>query len=430
MIKNSFFALAKPILKYPTVGVSGQEAIREIPLPSRVSLHLQGLHSDNGGLLVKTGDGVRTGQKLRIAAESRDYIISPVTGTIAAISRHPGYLGQVYHAISMDVAEEEVPDVEFEEAGRTPNSENVSNYLRSLPGAPDFASLIDVQPPLEVLVINGIDRDLLITTNQDVVRNATGELRDGVKHVKEITGVKRILLVVPPDLESQAKKTGVEVAVVDPFYPDTLPKMLVKNVLGREVPAGGRCEDVGVGFVSAEAVAALAGAFNTGKIPVEKRLTVIGKDGMSVNVKARIGTPIRAILEALNLEAGHGDRVVLGGPMTGRAVFSEETPISYDTDAIMIQDKGDSIGNSDAHCVNCGECVRACPADVPVNMLIRFLENRLYEEAAEQYDLHSCIECGLCSYVCIARIPIFQYIMLGKYELVQIQMKNAEGSNA
>ena len=38
-----------------------------------------------------------------------------------------------------------------------------------------------------------------------------------------------------------------------------------------------------------------------------------------------------------------------------------------------------------------------------------------------------CVECGLCSYVCISRIPIFQYIMLGKYELSLIE--TAEAAN-
>ncbi|MFH1292663.1 MAG: 4Fe-4S dicluster domain-containing protein, partial [Pseudomonadota bacterium] len=79
-------------------------------------------------------------------------------------------------------------------------------------------------------------------------------------------------------------------------------------------------------------------------------------------------------------------------------------------------------------CINCGECVRACPARIPVNMLIRVLENGLYEEAAEEYDLLSCIECGLCSYVCTARIPIFHYIMLGKSEFARIE--TMEESNA
>ena len=57
-------------------------------------------------------------------------------------------------------------------------------------------------------------------------------------------------------------------------------------------------------------------------------------------------------------------------------------------------------------------------------MLVRLLENGLYEEAANDYDLLSCIECGLCTYVCVAKIPIFHYIMLGKHEYARIN--NAE----
>ena len=113
--------------------------------------------------------------------------------------------------------------------------------------------------------------------------------------------------------------------------------------------------------------------------------------------------------------------------MTGRTVFSEETPVLHDTDAIMVQDHKEVVLNSDCHCVNCGACVRACPARIPVNMLVRLLENDLYEEAATSYDLLSCVECGLCSYVCMAHIPIYHYIMLGKVELACA--KSAEESN-
>jgi electron transport complex protein RnfC len=136
---------------------------------------------------------------------------------------------------------------------------------------------------------------------------------------------------------------------------------------------------------------------------------------------------VQEILNTLNIETRRGDRLILGGPMTGLSVYSEATPVLADTEALMIQDGSQAARFSDTHCVNCGECVRVCPANMPVNMLIRVLENGMYEEAVRTYDLLSCVECGLCSFVCIARIPIFHYVMLGKYEYDR--MKNAEASN-
>ncbi|MBW1993030.1 MAG: 4Fe-4S dicluster domain-containing protein, partial [Deltaproteobacteria bacterium] len=116
-----------------------------------------------------------------------------------------------------------------------------------------------------------------------------------------------------------------------------------------------------------------------------------------------------------------------GGPMRGTCVYREEYPVLPDTDALFIQDRQNITLASDYPCINCGECIRVCPAKIPVNMLIRFLEAGQYETAADQYDLYSCIDCGLCSFVCVSKIPIFQYIRLAKYELSRSQ--SSEASN-
>jgi electron transport complex protein RnfC len=134
-------------------------------------------------------------------------------------------------------------------------------------------------------------------------------------------------------------------------------------------------------------------------------------------IKTTIGTPLRDILDKYDVSINEEDRIIFGGPLRGSAVYSLDHPVLPDTDGIIIVDRADAAYASDYPCINCGECVRVCPARIQVHMLVRFLEAGQFEEAADNYDLLSCIECGLCSFVCVSRIPIFQYIKLAKYEL-------------
>lgn len=429
MINKPFFGLGKPKLKYPVVEGIKQGVLKEIPLSPDITILMKKSDVNNSEkLTLKVGDRVRTGQKLMPLVASEDYLISTATGTIAGISEYIGYLGRAYISISINAAEQDQWDNEFGKGDKSPDRETAHQFLNRLPGNTEFSSFLNPQPPVDTIIINGMDKDPLITTNQLVLDTEIEGLIEGIENLKKISGVNRVIIVVPPHLAIQAGKAGAEAKVISPAYPNTLPEMIIKKVLGKEVPPGKSCEEIGIGFINAETVVALANAFNSGNIPVNKRLTVIKKDYSTVNIKTRIGTSVKDILNNLDIKTEHGDQIVFGGPMTGIAVYSEEMPVTYDTDAIMIQGKEQITHSSDSQCINCGECIRICPAKVPVNMLVRLLENGLYEEAVEQYDLLSCIECGLCSYVCIAKIPVFHYIMLGKHELVQIM--NAEETNA
>jgi len=429
MIKRPFFGLAKPKLKYSVIEDVEKDVIKEIPLSPKVTLFLKVPDEGEHDLLIKVGDKVKTGQRFTVMEGREDYLVSSVTGSIARISPYTGYLGQNYTAISIDAAQEDEWDDEFRDEGRIPTRETALRFLGSFPGAPDFSSLIDFRNPVNTIVINGIDSDLLISTNQVIVKTGFEDLREGIKDLRKITSTSRIIIVVTPGaMASQVDEIGAQIKVIKPVYPNAFPKIIMKNILGRVPPAGKCCEEMGVGFISAEGIVALAGAFEKGEIPVNKVITVIDKDNKAVNVRVRIGTPVKDILKALDIETRDRDRLVLGGPMNGRTIHSEDVPVMYDTDAIMVQDKSQIICGSDSQCVNCGECVRICPVNIPVNMLIRLLRNGLYEEAAERYDLLSCVECGLCSYVCMARIPVFHYIVLGKHEFGRIM--SVEESNA
>ncbi|MBL7224654.1 MAG: 4Fe-4S dicluster domain-containing protein [Desulfobacteraceae bacterium] len=417
MIKKPFFGLGKPKLKYSGIkNIEGKD-VKEIPPSTRITLMHKSPSGEPGDLALSIGDEVRTGQKLNLRETGEEYLTSTATGTITDISHTTGYAGQSFISVSIEARSKDQWDDEFEKTGKNAAPENALPFLSCLPGISDLTSLIKIDNPLNTIIINGLDRDLLIATNQIIVRNEAENLAEGIEYLKKITGVSKVIFVVPPSLRMEAEQGGAEVEVIEPLYPDAIPGLLMKKILDNPVPPSQSFEDLGVGFISAEAVVALRTAFVEGKMPVTKVVTVIDKDNRLTCIKARVGTPVSDILNALNIDVSDGDRLVFGGPMSGQGIYSEDMPILRDTDAIMVQDKDQVMPAANDPCINCGECVRVCPAKLPVNMLIRLLENGLYEEAAQEYDLFSCVECGLCSYVCVMRIPIFHYIMLGKHEL-------------
>jgi electron transport complex protein RnfC len=432
MIKRSFIGLAKPRIEYEALDLTVPEP-KMITTAKKVTLLLHQAYEPFGkknDVLIKKGDTVKTGQKLSLYEGSDVYVISSVTGSISSVSPFLGEFGRSYTAIDIDVAEDEEMDEQFKDLSVTPTMDIAKDYLCFLPGNPP-ASLFStegISPSIDTIVICGVDSDLLITANQHSLISDEKAIAKGVGILKQLTGIENIIMAAPVHLMQNASVSGAQVRVVDAEYPATLPRMIMQDVLGKTVPAGKTCEEMGVCFVSAEAVAAIGMAFDQGVIPLYKKISLIKKDGDSVMISARIGTPIHEIFSACGVTVNEKDRIILGGPMTGSSIYSEYHPIQPDTGAIIVQDGQDLALVSDYPCINCGECIRTCPAKIPVNMLVRFLEAGKYEEAAEEYDLYSCVECGLCSFVCVSKMPILHYIKLAKYELGR--MSTAEATNA
>lgn len=424
MIKRSFFGLVKPRLEYKAIPDKLSEP-EKISSSENVTLLLNAFPEQTDRTLsVKEGDKIKTGQKLFFANDDA-YAISSVTGTISSISSFTGDFGSLYTAVSINVSDNEEIDEQFEKSAKTPSLDTAKNFLACVPGNLPVNLLINPEKPIKTIVISGCDNDLLVYTNQYIIKTAIDSIKSGIAILKTITGVDDIIIVLPRSFKHEFGNIGARVSIVDTFYPAASPHLIMRSILSRIVPAGKSFEDSGVCFMTAEAVASVGLAFTSGKIPVKKTITVINKDESVKLVVAKIGTPVRNILSTLGITLNEKDRVILGGPMTGTAVYSDEHPVMPDTGAIMIQDSENIPHISDYPCTNCGDCVRICPARIQINMLVRFLEAGQYEEAADYYDLYSCVECGLCSLVCVSKIPIFQYIKLAKFELDRMSIAAA-----
>ncbi|TWI64621.1 electron transport complex protein RnfC [Desulfobotulus alkaliphilus] len=355
---------------------------------------------------LKKGDAVARGQLLELFDKGHA-VISPISGTVTNMTPYVGDYGRVYMTLTIEAGETDAP----------PQTESFqrSDMFRAapaLPGKPDLPKT----PPLRV-IINGLGSDVLATNNQYVLKTRQKDLEAGLEWIRSTwPSASAHLMVVEGQQQEWNRLKGCRVHGVAPVYPAASPRLLHRTVTGEEAPSEASLIEAGTLVLQAEALAAMGSLYATGIPPMQKLVQVMGKDGIGHLISVCIGTPVSKVLEHLGLKAEYGDRLILGGPMTGYAVYTDDFPVCPDTDTLLVQAAEKGVPSQTPSCINCGACNRICPARVPVNLLLRVLEAGHYGEAAESFDLMSCIDCGLCSFVCPGRIPIFQYIQLAKYE--------------
>ena len=462
MIKRSFFSLSGPGFDYNTVEPDLKEPTN-IPIPPKLVLLVNESINPTQKALIKAKKKVTKGEKLYLYKGSTEYAVSPVSGTIKAIETYSDYIGKLSTYIVIADEKDEPPSSKAKAKAKSKDSEkaekapeksedaekasdsekpaaseepsapteisydleetpaSADEYLRMLPGAPPLTQLANGKAKIDTIVVSGVDTDLLSTTRQYVTLKSFNDLKKGALILQRITKATKVYLALPENINLSEVVDPLQVIKISGKYPSGSPALILKDHLNMTLPQGKSPEDLGVCFVSAEAAASLSRAYEAKTAVFEKIVTVIGRGGASYRVKATIGTPLTRIFKELKIQVKDQDRLIIGGPMKGFATYTIHHPVEPNMDIVIVQNSTQITEVTDSACVNCGKCIRICPAQLPVNILVRNLEIARYEEAADFYDLFSCIECGLCSYVCTAKIPIFQHILLGKHKLLKVQ---------
>jgi len=394
----------------------------DLIIPKQITFFCDAIETDPTIPQMKENSFITTGQRVSISHGNNYTMVSPVTGTIQEISSFTGILGKSFVAVNIETAEKEEFDSTFKTLAKEPSLLLVKQYMENMPGTPSLKRLLQNPGTFHTLIVNGVDRDLMLQTQRYFVKNKVTELREGISWLKRLTGIENIILALRENDLEPPIDIDIPLVLIKDQYPAGLPHMVARTVTGKKVLPG-REEDVGVCVFTAEAVANIGESFIKKQIPSRKILTIVNKELKRQLVSVKTGIHIKDIFTSFSFELHEMDRVFVGGPMTGVPVFSENHPICPWVDGLFVQNSENIATINDYPCTNCGDCVRICPVHLPVNMLAMLLKTREYHIAAEKYGLFSCVGCGLCSYICMSHIPITQYIEMAKKDIGYIKKR-------
>ncbi len=277
---------------------------------------------------------------------------------------------------------------------------------------------------LEYLVINGVECEPFLTSDHRLMLEKPEKILEGVKILKKMLAPEKVIIGIEANkqdaIELLTKKASdmaldVEVTGLKVQYPQGDEKKLLKALIGREVPSGGLPLEIGAVVSNVGTVFAIYEAVVYGKPLIERCVTVTGSVIKNpANLKTRIGTPIKELIEECGGFTEMPGKVIAGGPMMGFSLTDLDSPVTKGVSGIIAFSKKEAIIKKKTNCIQCGKCVLACPFGLNPTLLFKQIDHQMYSEALEN-GLMDCKECGCCGYVCPARIPLVQGFKLGKF---------------
>jgi electron transport complex protein RnfC len=232
--------------------------------------------------------------------------------------------------------------------------------------------------------------------------------------VEDITFATRTQEGETPEFQSLLRQNGISMTKIRPCYSIGSERLLVKEVLGKELPSGKYPHDIGVIVHNVSTAYAVARAIDKGEPLVSRGLTFYSKKTGGKNLWVRMGTPIGYILTQLGLSPGDFDRIILGSIMMGSAIDDSQSPVLKATSGITaFSDSEPDPYKDPLPCIRCGYCNIVCPVEI-YPQLIMEAEKKGKKKRLKNLHVEDCIDCGLCSYVCPSRIKFTKYLIGAK----------------
>ena len=300
-------------------------------------------------------------------------------------------------------------------------------------GGATFPTNVKLMPPKdatpECVIINGAECEPYLTADHRTLLERGEEVLIGLQILMKSVGVTKGYVAIENNKRDAIDKLtqlassmpGIEVVPMKVKYPQGGEKQLIDTVLKRRVASGKLPVTEGAIVQNVGTALAVYEAVQKHKPLVERVVTVTGKAVKNpCNLLVRIGTPLSELIETAGGMPRSTAKLVSGGPMMGKAVYSDEIPVAKGTSGVLMLLEEDTKRRPMRNCIRCAKCVGACPMGLNPAFLMR---DTVYKDwdALEANHVYDCIECGSCSFICPANRPLLDHIRMGKGRVMAIR---------
>ena len=423
--------------------ISHDSPIRVQPIPKTVSILLGQHIGKPASPVVSRGDEVKVGT---LIAQADGFVSanihSSVSGKVKKIETILDASGYQKPCITIQCDGE---DTWEETIDRTPeivrdiklSSEEIIQRIAECGivgmGGATFPTNVKLMPPKdatpECVIINGAECEPYLTADHRTLLERGEEVLIGLQILMKSVGVTKGYVAIENNKRDAIEKLtqlastmpGIEIVPMKVKYPQGGEKQLIDTVLKRRVASGKLPVTEGAIVQNVGTALAVYEAVQKHKPLVERVVTVTGKAVKNpCNLLVRIGTPLSELIETAGGMPRSTAKLVSGGPMMGKAVYSDEIPVAKGTSGVLMLLDEDTKRRPMRNCIRCAKCVGACPMGLNPAFLMR---DTVYKdwEALESNHVYDCIECGSCSFICPANRPLLDHIRIGKGRVMAIR---------
>ena len=428
--------------------------LQQASLPERLFLPLKQHIGETNKPLVEVGDRVLKGH---LIAASPSLICAavhaPSSGVISAIDHYPVAhpSGQSDTCIVIDVdGKDEAAEPRIIDPQQLSATDMIELICRAgivglggaaFPSSPKMSR--GKANGIDTLVINGVECEPYITCDDMLMRHYAAEVARGIRYLQQILNPKQTLIGIEdnkPEAITEMSKaltanplSNTEIISIPTIYPSGGEKQLIQILTGKEVPHGQLAFDIGLFCQNVGTCVAITNALERDQPLISRVVTLAGDNVREPgNWEVRLGTPISHLLkQAGGYRHGSSGHLVMGGPMMGFSLATDQVPIVKASNCIMVMCEQTFPQTLDYHdeCIRCSNCADVCPAQLLPQQLYWHARARAYERTQE-FHLFDCIECGCCSAVCPSQIPLVQYYRAAKSEIRAAQKAQLKSDRA